>query len=211
LFLRNDFEISSYLKKRKIPLDKNIIFCFARADEYKGLDVALKAMLKISRKYGLHPVLIASKFSDEKFIENIQEQLKFIANKSQQPVSLFFDYEFELPKYLLQYKRVKYLLNMPKNDFCPLVPFEAEILGHRDLCVVNSNIACIRDVITDMQDGFLCLPASKHIVKKIAKIFDLSPDVRNTIIASGKARALKAMDIKKSYLATLKMLIDTNI
>lgn len=51
----------------------------------------------------------------------------------------------------------------------------------------------------------------KYYEKKIAKIFDLSPDVRNTIIASGKARALKAMDIKKSYLATLKMLIDTNI
>jgi biotin carboxylase len=57
-------------------------------------------------------------------------------------------------------------------------------------------------------DGYL---VKKYYEKKIAKIFDLSPDVRNTIIASGKARALKAMDIKKSYLATLKMLIDTNI
>lgn len=209
--LYDDKEIINYLLSRKIPLNKDIIFCFSRADEYKGLDISLIAMLKISKKHNLFPVLVASKFSEEKLVLSIQKKLQLIADKSLQEVALFFGYEFILPKYLLQYSRVKFLLNLPTNDFCPLIPYEAEILGHNNLCVINSNISCFKEVITDMKNGFLSPAKPWMVSNKVDKILNLSFSKKSAIIKRGKLRAIKQMDIKKNYLNTLSLIINRYI
>lgn len=210
-YLRDNQKIANYLLSQKIPINKDIIFCFGRADEYKGLDVSLIAMLKISQKHNLFPVLIASKFSEEKLILSIQNKLQRIADQSLQEVALFFGYEFDLPKYLLQYHRVKFLLNLPTHDFCPLIPYEAEILGHDDLCVINSNITCFKDVITDMKDGFLSSTKPHAVSDKVDKILSLSFGKKSAIIKNGKLRAIKQMDLKAHYLNTLSLIINRYI
>ena len=201
-------EVREYLFTRGIPLNRDIIFCFGRADEYKGLDRSFSAMLKIARRHDLLPVLIASRFSHEEFISVVQDKLKKIAAQSKIKSYLFLGYEFELPKYLMRYDRVKFLLNMPTRDFCPLAPYEAEILGHKDLCVVNSNIACFRSSIVDMKDGFIVQPAPVSIAEKIDLIMALPLPKKRKIIRAGKARAKRQMDLASSYQKSLEFVIN---
>jgi len=160
----------------------------------------------LSRKYGYFPVLIASRFSEESIVKNVQNKLKDITNKSGIEIGLFLGYEFDLPKYLMQYKRVKFLINVPTDDFCPLVPYEAELIGHKNLVVINSNIKCFTSVISDMHNGFLVSPNVSAIVKKVETISNLSDVQRQDIIKKGKQRAKKIMNLKRNYLKSIKFL-----
>lgn len=202
-------EIVKTLKNRGIPIDKKIIFSFNRADEYKGSDIAMKVIIKIVEKYSdYHGVLVASRFSKESMIDKIHIHLKKIAEPFKDRINLFLDYEFDLPKYLLRYKNTKILLNLPTKDFCPLVPFESELIGHNDLCVVNSDINCFSKTIKDDYDGFLCPVKIEKAFKVINKIIKLPEEKRKLVIKKGKLRTKKKMNLIKNYKRTLKFLLD---
>ena len=203
-------QIEKVLNQRGIPTNRDIIFSFGRADEYKGIDISLKSIMKIVKKYDFYGVVIASKFSKEPIVERVQKKLLRIAKSEKLPISIFFGYEFELPKYILRYRRTKYLFNLPTRDFCPLIPFEADILGHDELCVINSNLDCFRGLIRDNQDGFLVEPVVKDVVLKFEKIMSMTNRRRNNIILNGKKRSMQKYDIVKNYATPIKYLLKNN-
>lgn len=202
--------VKKMIKKRGIPLDKKIIFSFGRADEYKGLDIALQVIVKIVKKYKhYHGVLIASAFSKEEIVNRVQNKLKKILEKNRRlPITLFFGYEFVLPKYILQYSNTKFLLHLPTKDFCPLVPFEAAIIGHKKLSIINSNIECFEEIVKNNQNGFLCKPEVKPVFRRVEKIIsEMSGKKLNDIILKGRIQTLAQRNLVINYFTTLYFLI----
>lgn len=196
------------LKDRSIPTDKKILFSFGRADEYKGLDISLGAMIKITKeKPEYHGVLIASRFSKEDFINGLQTKLQKMVDDSAAQISLFLGYEFELPKYLLKYKKTEFLFNLPTRDFCPLVPFEAQLIGHDNLCVINSDLPCFEGILTDEKDSFLCKPEEDMLVKRFNQILDLPEKERQNIISAGRENTRKSFDLKNNYMLGISELL----
>lgn len=201
--------IKGMIENRGIPLDKKIIFSFGRADEYKGLDIALRVMVKIVRKYkDYHGVLIASAFSKEEIVRRVQDKLKRILEKNRKlPITLFLGYEFILPKYILQYANTKFLLHLPTKDFCPLVPFEAAIIGHKKLNIINSDIECFEEMIEDNRNGFLCRPEVGSAVRKVEEIISKIPEEKlNEIILKEKRQTLTQRDLAANYFTPLYFL-----
>lgn len=197
--LYSQHQINIELQRRGIPIDKNLVFAFGRADEYKGLEIALRSMIPITEKHNFHGVLIASAFSKEQFVSDIQQKLKDILNQNPSNISLFLGYEFDLPKFILQHSKTHFLLNLPTKDFCPLAPFEAELLGHNNLSIINSDINCFQSVIKHKFDGFLCSPTVESAVKTFGQIIELPEQIRKTVIKRGKQRTLNSMNIVANY------------
>lgn len=197
-------EIFKYLKKRKIPLKKDLLLSFARADEYKGLDIALEAMIKISEKRDLIPIIIASKFSDEEIIKKIENKLRMISVNAKIKPLLFFGYEFTLPKYLVQHNKVRALVNLPTKDFSPLSPHESQIIGHDELCIINSDIDCFRAIIKDGDNGFLCQPESDKATMKLEKVLALTKKQKRSIVKRNKKILATKMNLAKNYYQGLK-------
>lgn len=212
VFFRNSFYIPKHrerfstlqivrvLRCRGIPLNKKMIFSFGRADEYKGLDLAL-----LSMKYWVHQhrnyigVLIASRFSQEEIVNTIQSKLVEILGNDKDRIKLFLGYEFTLPKYLLQYSKTKILLHLPRRDFCPLIPFEAQIFGHRRLCVVNSDLDCFRGLIKNKVNGFLAKPHLRQVMNCLDEIEQMKPKRLKEIISQGRTDAKKRLNIVANY------------
>jgi glycosyltransferase involved in cell wall biosynthesis len=198
--------ISKVLVDHNIPTDKKLLFSFGRADEYKGLDIALEAMIKIAEEHSeYHAVLIASRFSKEGFIDGLQSRLRNIVKQSPR-ASLFLDYEFELPKYLLQHNKTAFLFNLPTRDYCPLIPFEAQIIGNKQLCVINSSMPCFNGIVHNDVDGFLCDSNVLAAVQCFEHIESLPAKKRQAIIKNGKLRTLQAYDITQNYGNAIKSL-----
>ncbi|MFA6422893.1 MAG: glycosyltransferase [Patescibacteria group bacterium] len=199
-------QIKLFLAKKKIPLDKKIIFSYARADEYKGLDFSLNCMIQFCKKHDdFIGILIASSFSDEAFIEKIQNNLAEIAKDNSQ-IYLFFDYEPDLPKYLLRYSNTKFLINMPLRDFSPIVPNEAVLISHKDLYTINSNIQCFTSIIQNWQNGFLC----KHNTKELIKLIELIMNNKNKAVEvkkKEKVKVLSSYNIEKNYISGFSEII----
>lgn len=202
-------QIRMFLTNKKIPLDKKIIFSYARADEYKGLDFSLNCMIQFCKKHNdFIGILIASRFSDETFIKEIQDNLAQIAKDNSQ-IYLFFDYEPDLPKYLLRYSNAKFLINMPLRDFSPIVPNEAALISHKDLYTINSTIQCFTSIVQSWENGFLC----KHNIEELIKLIELIMNNKNKateVKKKEKVRVLSSYNIEKNYISGLRKIIFSN-
>ncbi|MBU0530986.1 MAG: hypothetical protein ABIH67_01860 [Candidatus Uhrbacteria bacterium] len=196
---------------RGIDSRHDIILSFGRSDEYKGLDLSLQAMIEVTEKYPLQGVLIASRFSDETIVRETQRRLAKLAVGKESRVKLFLGFEYDLPKQLLCHPKTKFLLHLPTKDFCPLIPHEAELIGHDDLCVINSNIPCLKGKIKDITDGFLCAAAPSAAADKIETIMSLKPSQKQRVIEKAKQRAAREMNIVDNYLRGLTTIINKHL
>lgn len=201
-------KVEQYLRRRGIPLNKPLLFSYARADEYKGLEASLYIMKALTKKSRYHGVLIASKFSNEMIVNRVQQRLKKLIRGHEANISAFFGYEFTLPKYVLGYRRTKALLHLPDRDFCPLVPFESELIGHDNLCVINSNLPCFRGLITNLIDGFLVRRKYSQALADTRAIFRMSSKKRQAIIDNGKRRSSRLFNIEENYLSGILSVIE---
>ncbi len=192
-------QILNVLNSRRIPLTKPLLLTYARADEYKGLDTALRVMIALTKKHRYHGVLIASRFSNEEIVRRVQNHLSSLWRKHSNSINLFLDYEFELPKYLLNYPGTKFLLHLPSRDFCPLVPFEAELIGHEDLCIINSNINCFEGLIKNREDGFLISPTGQASVRDAEAIVSLPEHTRKVVLKKGRERTYRLFNLEQNY------------
>lgn len=200
--------IKKVLLSRKIPINKPLIFAFARSDEYKGLETSLQVMMKFTKKHQYHGVLIASRFNNEEIVDRVQKRLRDLLRGHSCDINLFFGYEFELPKYLLRNPLTGILLHLPNRDFCPLIPFEAEIIGHSRLCIVNSNLDCFRGLIKDCKDGFLVSPTFPQSFNDINSIMRISVKKQKEIIRQGRKRTRRLFNIRKNYINGLEHLLN---
>ena len=192
--------IRAALAARNIPTNKEIIFAFGRADEYKGLDIALEAMqLHLAENPSRVGVLIASRFSNEPFVGVFQTELSEIAKRRPERIHTFFGYEFELPKLLLQWPMTRVLLHLPTRDFAPLVPLEADVIGHDELLVLNSDIDCMRAEIRDGVDGLLVSPSPDTVARRISELDGWSVEARRALHGRGKARVTERNNLPRNY------------
>lgn len=210
-FTISNGEIHAFLRRRKIPLHRDILLTFARADEYKGLDIALESMARIQRANGNRyiSICIASKFSNEGIINHVNNRLLRIREKYRdQKIFIFNKYEFLLPKILLRYNRTKYLFHMPTRDFSPIIPFEASVLGHHRLRIMNSKIDCFKGIIIHRQNGFVCKPKVSAVVKTFNDIERLSPQDIAHILTAGRQYARKNFNIIPNYVHGIRTVLN---
>ncbi len=201
---RSPAQVERYLRKRGVPIRKPLVVSYARADEYKGLETSLRAMIALTKDGRFHGVLIASRFSNESIVDQVQERLRRLLQGHESRVTVFFGYEFDLPKYLIQYPYSKALLHLPTRDFCPLIPFEAEILGHSKLSVINSNLPCFSGLLQNGHDAFLVSVSPKGAIKEITKILQLPESSKQRIIRNGRRRARRFWNIENNYFVAIK-------
>lgn len=214
--LRKEFAIGRdplehMLRSRSIPTDKKLLLAFGRADEYKGLDIALQAMIAITKQYSdYHGVLIASRFSKEGFIDALQTRLQQIAGSARTSISLFLGYEFELPKYLMQWPLTELLINIPTRDFCPLVPYEAQLMGHPGLRVLNSDLPCFEPTFREGIEGFLCAPTVESTTECFKRIAAMPAGELAAVLGRGRMHAEQNFDIQRNYIEGLFNLINSD-
>ncbi|MBU0612939.1 glycosyltransferase [Patescibacteria group bacterium] len=200
-------QIDKMLIKRGIDTKRPIILTFARADEYKGLEHSLRVMTHFTDTGYYYGVIIASRFSNELIVDRVQENLRKILS-GHKNISAFFEYEFELPKYLLRYAKTQVLLNLPNKDFCPLIPFEAELIGNKNLQVINSNIACFNKLVINNHNGFLVDPYYPKAFIQVRKAISIRAEKKKTVIKNAKKFAQQNFDIITNYIKGFECLFE---
>lgn len=201
-------EIKNVLQQYNIPTTQDLIVSYARPDEYKGLDVALQAMIAFAKQKKLHPVVIASSFSHEKIVAVVQDELSRIVERSSIPVTLVLGYEFDLPKQIIQWHKTKYLLNLPLRDFNPLVPLEGARLGHGDLIILNSDLPCHRVFFADNHSGFLAKPKVDHVVRRLGEIARMPKREVQSIIQRGRHEVEMLTSVSENILLGISSAIN---
>ena len=168
--------------------EKTIILAYGRAEEYKGLDVAMK----LGAEMEIKSVIIAqSYYIDQPILRLYQD----CANKCNS--CLFIDPPFNFPNYILQHFKGKIVLLVPsKREIMGLIINEVRKLNKNNILIVANKIESFSEQITDTEDGVLVdLNDIKHSADKVKKFLN-SKDIKR-MNKNSQLRLRQEYDMKK--------------
>lgn len=150
---------------RKIEHEKNIIFSFGRAEEYKNLD----ACMYLGKKLNMKSVVIAQPYFDG---QPIIEDYKNIAKQTN--TILFIDVPFDFPFYILNHFKNNMIMLIPsKKEIFGLIINQVRKLNKNNILIVANDIGGLHEQINDCYDGILVnLNNMDESANKIRKYFN---------------------------------------
>ncbi len=189
LFNVSSREAKIFLQKKKISLNKKIIFSWGRCTYQKGYDILIPAFDKFVRKNPrYHLILIMpTETSTDKYVKDIKNKIGKAPKGSITPV---FSFERTLSSSILQLPNLNIVVFPARFEGAPLTPLEALLFSKDKTKFVYSSIPPHRDIF-EMNEGTeffrfttesLYGALNKTIVKKgVAKNVRVIPDfVKNT-------------------------------
>jgi len=193
-------EIKSFLSKYKIPLDKKLIFSVARAVDYKGFDILIRACSKL--KTDAHLVFVASPYKTE---DSCVLELKDIIQKTGITCTAIFECDFDLPKYICQWKNTQIVAQLAKYEPFGLVPEEARIWAkNAGPVVLTSDRDGFVEQIEDGIDGFkVPIEDSDAVAKKIDEILSMESKELDKIRENGYFKFKNNYDYKQNLINCL--------
>lgn len=197
-------EVKTYLTKYNIPLDKKLIFSVGRAVEYKGFDLLLDAYSKI--KEDAHLVFVASPYKTEaSFVEELEKMIKDKKIKCT-PV---FACDFQLPRYISQWKNTKIVAQLSRCEPFGLVPEEVRLWAkNTGPVILASNKDGFVEQIEDSVDGFLVdLNNTDVIAHKIDSILKLTDSETKKIKVNGIIKFNNKFDYRINMLKCFTQMI----
>lgn len=197
-------EIEKTLMKYGIPLNKKLIFSVGRAVDYKGFDILINAFSKI--KEDAHLVFVASPYKTEASFVN---ELKKLLGKTKINYTAIFDCDFNLPKYICQWKNTKIVAQLSRREPFGLVPEEVRVWSRRHGPVpLASNKDGFLEQIEDGNDGFLVdIEDDQVVADKIDSILRMKKSQLTKIVANGKEKFNKNFDYRVNMFKCFSQLI----
>lgn len=161
------FEETQEMKKlfNEIQEEKNIIFSFGRAEEYKNLD----ACMYLGHKLNIKPVVIAQPYFDG---QPIIEDYNRIAKQTN--TKLFVNVPFDFPFYILKHFKNNMIMLIPsKKEIFGLIINQVRRLNKNNILIVANDIGGLHEQINDTNDGLLVnLNNLDESANKIQKYFN---------------------------------------
>jgi len=200
----SEAQVATFLQGYQIPLEKKIIFSVARAVDYKGFDLLIEAVARIH--HDAHLVFIASPYKTE---DSCVAKLKNLVAQTGISCTPIYTCDFELPRYICQWKNTILVAQLARYEPFGLVPEEVRIWAkNQGPVVLTSNCDGFVEQIDDGKDGFLVdISNIESIAQKIDDILDKTRDELDAIRLNGYRRFCKDYDYRNSLLKSLKRLI----
>ncbi len=145
LFSVSDQEAKIFLQKKKISLNKKIIFAWGRCTYQKGYDILISAFDKFVRENPqYHLILIMPiETSTDKYVKIIKKK---IAKAPKRSITAVFNFEKTLPSSILQLSNLDIVVFPARFEGSPLAPLEALLFSEEKTRFVYSNILPHQDI-----------------------------------------------------------------
>jgi glycosyltransferase involved in cell wall biosynthesis len=207
--MANKNEVEGVLKRKKLPLDKPLIFSVGRAVSYKGFEDLIDSFkLLCDDGFDAHLVFIASPFRNSPSnIEILKNKINILGLSGK--CTPIYDLDMDLPKYIYQWPNTKIVAQLSSREPFGLVPEEVRMWAREEgPLIVASNLDGFIEQIDDNLDGFLVDPSNHVEVKSVfEKILEMPTEEYSRIKTQGYRRCLKNYDYTKAVLESLKRIV----
>ncbi len=198
---------SRYLEKLK---ENKIILFIGRIEDYKGIDVLIKAFAYLNKKISrLHLILVGSYHINYLYYQKLQKLIKKF--KLMDKISFLGEISHnEIPFYLSLASILvlpSYSTSRPIEEGLPNVIIEA--MATRRL-VIASKIGGIPEIIRDEENGLLFEPGNYKDLGKLIEAVFMNPKKYEAIASNGKDAADRNYDMNKiteKYIELYKLIL----
>lgn len=203
----NQQTIRSLLTRYKIPTNIPLFLSFGRAQWYKGLDLAAKIGVLISKYHKIHVVICAlNDYTGE--ADKVINELKTILNQNPHSSTLLTDFPTFLPRSLMQWHLCNALAMTSKREPFGLIPSEFRIMGSEDAILISSNAGGLKEQMKDRNDGIVVDINSKFKESDIEPILNIWQNASELKLnLNGRKNVSKNYCIGKNYINGIKQII----
>jgi glycosyltransferase involved in cell wall biosynthesis len=224
-FIRNrsEEEIVVELKKRNIPLDKQLIFSIGRAVPLKGQDITLEMYRQLKRNFpDLHLVMLAP-ISD--YMPSYLQLLRDRIEKEHIDVTLLDTFDAELAPFIYQWPNTVLVSLLSRMDTQPVVVMEARA-NPKNCVILTSDPERMGNQVIHRKDGLVAtiegldkiitgpcaLPSMTHLVTLVSDILDPQHTAeRATIVEEERKLIEKKYDFRKNLIRNLALIFSLPI
>jgi glycosyltransferase involved in cell wall biosynthesis len=181
-------DIRSLLRNLKIPIDRQLLFSFGRAEPYKGLDLVLKNVDELIRKRNYFILIFASPYTgDDPYIKKLNE----LARKYPEDIKIICKTDFITPHYIMQWNNTKILAILSRAEPFGLIPIESRFYNNPHLTLLVSDKDGFKEQVKNGIDGFLTALSTKEIQRKLLHICNLNQEEKKIISQRGYDTIIK--------------------
>lgn len=190
----SESDIIKKLREYNIPVDRDLIFSVGRAVDYKGFDLLIKACSRI--KSPLHLVFVASPYLN--FPSNVEDLKQLIDKVGLKNCTAIYNLDFDLPKFICQWKKTRIVAQLSKHEPFGLVPEEVRLWARKQGPVpLMSNVEGYIEQIRDGVDGFrVNINNINEIARKIDYIYYLKEKKIQSVKQQGFTRVKRDYDYR---------------
>lgn len=183
--------IASSLKSLGVPLKRPLLFSFARAEPYKGLDLVIKNSTDLIKKMNYYILIFASPYSmDDPYVSEMNK----LAEKYPQDIKIIYCLDFLTPHHIMQWHNTKVLALLSRAEPFGLIPIESRFYRNNNLSLIVSDLGGYLEQVTEGIDGFKTELDDRSIVSKFEEIATLSPKRKTIMAKKGYDRIIRAYD-----------------
>lgn len=136
---RETSSLAETLKKASIPTDVPLFLSFARAQWYKGLDLAAELGVALASRFDVHPVVLALDDGTDNMAEQLSRIRSVLEAQDHSAFTLLSHYPTLLPRWLMQWPLCRGVAVMSRREPFGLIPSEYRVLGPSDGLLVTSD------------------------------------------------------------------------
>jgi hypothetical protein len=166
-------ELASILASHHIPTSKELFLSFARAQWYKGLDLAAQLGRTLALNNLAHPVILALDDGTGAAAETIESIRRIFVDLAGR-FTLLTDYPTLLPRWIMQWESCRAVAVMSRREPFGLIPSEYRVLGPSDGLTVTSDAGGLKEQTQDPSEG---------LVLGLDLGANLRPDAHNVLLA----------------------------
>lgn len=195
------------LNQVNIPLDVPIFLSFARAQWYKGLDLAAELGAKLASRHGVHPVILA--LGDATGEETIARAKKLFEAEGR-PYTLLTDYPTLLPRWLMQWPLCSAVGVMSRREPFGLIPSEYRILGPPEGLLITSNCGGLAEQTLSENEGIVLPIGGSGTLgsQSIQTVLERWPKASQLMCnLAGKRRVEESFNLETNLLSPLRKLL----
>ncbi len=196
-------DIEAKLLMYGIDTSKPICFSMWRAEVYKWFDILIHACeLLMKQDFNICLVLLCSPYTAD---DAVLSKIKMLLQQSWLTYVLIDHVDFELPKYICQWHNTKIVAQISLKEPFGLIPEDVRCRARNwGPIILASSRDGYLEQITDGYDGFLTIPESSCVAKKMWTILSLAETTLSGIRKNGFIRACVSYD----YAKNLKVFLD---
>jgi glycosyltransferase involved in cell wall biosynthesis len=168
-----------------------LLLSFGRAAWYKGLDTACAVAREVAERSDLYPIVCAADYGTP----DSSRAIAALRREFHLPIErgcLLTDFDFDLPKYLMQHGDLRVVLVPSKRENLSAIPSEARILSRGNAVVVASAVGGLSEQFDSGVDGFLFNPDDPQSAVDVCLDLATANQRRLSAIAtSGRERVIR--------------------
>jgi glycogen synthase len=199
--------LTALLRQLSIPVDVPLFLSFARAQWYKGLDLAAELGAKLASHHGVHPVILA--LGDAKGQATVARAKELLETEGR-PYTLLTDYPTLLPRWLMQWPLCRAVAVMSRREPFGLIPSEYRMLGPPEGLLITSNSGGLAEQTLSENEGIvLQIDGSETLgsqaIHSVLETWPKAAQLKCNL--AGKRRVEESFDLKRNLSSGLGSLL----